>query len=142
MRRDLFGAKTPSSERGCESPLNSDTSSLDYNFIQMGTPIHPEQNYPLNDCFKNNDGNNQPEILKYINNEINQGSKESQNFVNYQYSHNLFSPFDQVRSIQTREPLGSIPPFSVQRKLTFTQCVKENRKDFSFVYGEKNSKVR
>ena len=102
----------------------------------MGTPIRPEQNYPLNESLKNNDAN-RPEIKKYIINEINWGSKESQNCVNYQYN-NMFSPFYQVDSTPPREPLGCIPQFSLQRKLAYTQWAKENRKDFSFAYGENN----
>ena len=142
VKRDLFGSKTPSSNREWESPFGSDSSSVDLGFSQMGTPIQPEKIYPLTSFAKNNDGNSHPEIQKYISDVIGQGDEDKQKFVNYQYDHNLFSPFTQDDSSLSREPLENIPPFSLQRKDTYTDWVKENRKDYSFVYGENNVKYR
>lgn len=138
--RDLFGAKELRSEGSCDSPYGSMNSSFDSAYSMWNTPIQPEKNYPLNIVGQNNDGSRCPEVNRYIANFIKEGDDDAKQFVNYQYDHNLFSPFNFYDSAPAREPLGNIQPFSIQRKLAYTECVKDNRKDFSFVYNDKKWK--
>lgn len=88
---------------------------------------------------QNNDEIRCPEVKEYITTFLGEDECDKQ-FVNYQYEHNLFSPFNIYESTPTREPLVNIPPFALQRKLAYTDCIKDNRKDFSFIYGDSNTK--
>jgi hypothetical protein len=105
----------------------------------MNTPIQPGNNYPL-DEFKNNDIIDHPEIENYINNVFDK--ENTYEFAQYQYENNLFSPFAHLNSTQEREQLCDIQPFALKRKLAYTDCIKDNRKDFSFVYADKKMKEK
>lgn len=133
---DLFGAKALKSNNCCESPFTSESSSVGSNYSNFNTPIQPEKTFRWGGFDKNNGRSRCPEVNDYINNVIKEGDDGYKHFINYQYDHNLFSPFSVYNESPAREPLGDIQPFSVQRKLVYTHCVKDNRKDFSFPYSD------
>lgn len=135
--KDLFGAKLMSNDEW-ESPYGSAESSFSYDGA-FNTPIQPEKYYQMTQETLKNEESNCPEAKEYIATFIKDDEMEKQ-FVNYQYDHNLFSPFNFYDNTPTREPLVNIPPFALQRKLAYTDWVKDNRKDFSFIYNDNKTK--
>ena len=129
--KNLFGGEDNESAQGLESPYGSVNSSF-------STPCM-EKSYPLNPSYQNNDGSKCREVNEYINAVIKSGDQGDKQFVNYQYDNNLFSPFNAFGS-SNREPLGDILSERCINKLAYTDCVKDNRKDFSFVYNDKRTK--
>ena len=136
LRRDLFGAKQLKEEGECESPFGSDKSSYESSFSNSYTPIQPEKTFPLG--FQSvNDGSKHAEVNNYITTILNEGNSENKEFINYQYNHNIFSPFNFYETSLEREPLCNIPQFWIQKKLVYTEWVKANWNNFIFPYKDK-----
>jgi hypothetical protein len=119
----------------------------------MQTPIQANRlNYTLNFDPPGNDDTNYQECRDYIDNFINDGADEEKQFMNYQHQNKLASPFVFSHTNMQRQPLSSIqceqdletskninprvPPFELKPKSSYTHCVKDNKKDFSFVYDK------
>lgn len=89
--------------------------------------------FPLN---YQNDGSRHVEVNNYITSMLKEDS-ENQEFFSYQYDHKIFSPFNFDETSLEREPLCNIPPFSLQKKLAYTEWVKPSWSNFIFPYNDK-----